>query len=74
MRFVLLDGNIITGRSYSDIVFRMSQEKMREPRSMRSYRRATARRVEGVYGLEIRHDTDRHFVIDMEKAGLVGRA
>lgn len=74
MRFVMLDGNIVTGRSYSDIVFRMSQEKMREPRSMRSYRRATARRVEGVYGIKIDWRDDKSFVIGMENAGLVGRA
>lgn len=74
MRFVMLDGNVITGRSYSDVVFRMSQEKMREPRSMRSYRRATARRVKEAYGVSIDHETDRQFILDMEAAGLVGRA
>jgi hypothetical protein len=73
MKFRLPDGNEVAGRSYEDIVAAMADEKLREPRSMESYRRATARRVSSGYGVIIDSTDDRSFILSLEAAGLMER-
>jgi hypothetical protein len=74
MRFMLPDGKEITGRGYADVVRAMSEDKFTRPRSMDSYRRATARRCKTMYGTEIPTDNDKEFVNALIKVGLLQRA
>lgn len=73
MRFRLPDGKEIVGRGYSDIVQAMSEDKFTRPRSMDSYRRATARRCKSMYGTDIPTDSDKSFVNGLIKVGLLVR-
>jgi len=73
MRFKLPDGKEIVGRSYEDVVRTMSQDKFTEPKSMSSYRRATARRARSMYGVEVPTDNDKEFVTALIKVGLLER-
>lgn len=73
MKFTTQGGDQFSGRSYSDVVFAMSQEKFREPRSQESYRRAVARRTGVAYGKEIDPSTDRSFIISLCEAGVLTR-
>lgn len=69
----MIDGERFTGRSYADVVRAMSQEKLVKPHSLASYRRATAKRVEDTYEVEVDASTDRSFVSSLCQAGLMRR-
>jgi hypothetical protein len=71
MRFQMQDGEVFVGRSYEGIVQRMSSMKLDEPRSLESYRKATAQRVLEGYGVEVPHSTNRAFVLGLVAAGLM---
>ena len=73
MIYELIDGQRIEGETLSDIVAGMAQEKFDEPRSMQSYRKASADRVQEIYGLEVRFDTDENFIQDLIHAELIKR-
>lgn len=73
MRYQLPDGATVSGRSYSSIVTTMAGLKLRRPRSLERYRKATARRVLDMYGITIRIDNDRLFVLDMVANGMMKR-
>lgn len=73
MKFRMVDDLVVTGRSYEDIVERMAAEKLSEPRSRETYRRATARRASSVYAVAIDATDDRAFVLSLEAAGLMTR-
>lgn len=73
MRFMLPDGKEVVGRGYSDIVQAMAEDKFTRPRSMESYRKATARRCRTMYGTEIPTDSDKEFVNGLIKVGLLQR-
>ena len=73
MRFQLPEGPQIAGRSYTQVVEAMSSMKFTRPRSLESYRRATARRAKVAYGITVSHEDDRSFVLDLVKNGLLKR-
>jgi hypothetical protein len=73
VRFTLPDGKEVVGRGYSDIVQAMAEDKFTRPRSMESYRKATARRCRSMYGTEIPTDSDKEFVNGLIKVGLLQR-
>jgi hypothetical protein len=73
MRFKLPDGKEIVGRSYQDVVRTMAEDKFTEPRSMDSYRRATARRARSMYGVDVPTENDKVFVNALIKVGLLER-
>lgn len=67
------DGEEYVGRSYKAVVQAMAAAKMTSPSSRFAYRRQTAARVAAMYEREVRHDTDKNFIIDLEAAGLLKR-
>lgn len=69
----MADGKEITGRGYDEIVQRMSDEKLTEPRSLESYRRATANRVSAAFGVLIDASTSRSLLLSLESVKLVER-
>ncbi len=71
MRFVLPDGREITGRSYTDVVAAMADEKFEEPRSLESYRMAAAARASSMYNVIVDATDDRSFVKSLEAADLL---
>jgi hypothetical protein len=71
MRFSLPDGKMISGRTYTDIVQSMSDEKFVPPASLSSYRRATAKRIEAMYHTAVPVDNDKMFVRAMIDAELL---
>lgn len=73
MKFIAADGNTFTGRSYSDIVRQMADEKLSAPKSLESYRRATANRVGEMYGRPVDDSDDRSFVLSLEAQGMLER-
>lgn len=74
MRFTTADGSTFVGRSYDDIVEQMAGEKLTQPKSLASYRRATASRVRGLEGEDIRTNSNEEFIKDLEAAGLLERS
>lgn len=70
MKFQMED-DIVEGRGYADIVAAMSSFKLEDVRSIKRYRRATAKRVKAMFGTDIDHSTDESFVKDLVKAGLL---
>lgn len=73
MKFKMIDGKEIGGRSYDDVVAAMAGAKLREPRSLESYRRATARRIKGIYRSAVNTKDNRSFIQSLEQAGLLER-
>lgn len=73
MRFSTPDGIEVSGRSYTQVVAGMSHMKLSKPRSLQSYRRATARRARVAYGVDVSTEDDRSFVLDLVKHGLLKR-
>lgn len=73
VRFRLIDDTRVSGRSYDDIVERMAGHKLVEPRSLKSYREATASRVGEMYEKDIDSTDNRSFVRSLEAAGLLKR-
>lgn len=71
MRFRTPDGKEFSGRSYDEIVEGMAGEKLRTPRSLKRYRRATAHRVAEMYEAEIDMESNREFVLSLERVGLL---
>lgn len=71
MRFVLPDDRIVSGRSYSDIIRAMAQEKFTAPRSIARYRKALARRVRALYKTDVDDTTDRSLVQSLIRCGLL---
>ncbi len=69
----MVDGNEYSGRSYAAVVEAMSGDKLTEPRSRDTYRRATARRVRDMYGVEVDDTSDRTFVRGLVQVGLMKR-
>jgi len=55
------------------VVQAMSEDKFTRPRSMDSYRRATARRCKSMYQVDIPTDNDKEFVNGLIKVGLLQR-
>lgn len=74
MKFRMTDGKEYSGRSYTAVVEHMAGEKLTEPRSTESYRRATARRVAEVYQIKVDATDDRSFIESLLAAGLMVRA
>lgn len=64
-RYRLLDGTVVRGRSYREVVEAMAATKLTEVRSRAGYRRETARRAFEVYGAKISSDSDAEFVRDL---------
>lgn len=73
MHLLLLDGTEIRARSFDDAVAKMAAEKFTEPRSIDSYRKATANRVFEMMGLRIDTDTNKSFIESMQAVGIVKR-
>jgi hypothetical protein len=73
MKFVFMDGRVISGRSYTDIVKKMSELKFVRARSLARYRRATARRVADLFGVDVNVEDDRSFVQSLEAGSLLER-
>lgn len=73
MRFQLPDGPQVGGRSYTQVVEAMANQKFSRPRSLQSYRRATALRAKVAYNVTVATDDDRSFVLDLVKNGLLKR-
>lgn len=73
MRFALPDGPQVSGRSYTQVVEAMSHMKFSQPRSLRTYRRATAQRAKVAYNVDVSWEDDRSFVLDLVKYGLLKR-
>lgn len=71
MRFATEDGQEYTGRSYDEIVAAMASDKLVEPKSLDSYRRATAKRIRSSFGILIPTDTSKHFVRHLVASGLL---
>jgi hypothetical protein len=73
MRFELPDGYQVVGRSYDAIVRNMAADKMEEPGSLRSYRKAAARRAREAHGAEINPVSNKTFILSLEREGLIRR-
>jgi hypothetical protein len=73
MIYELIDGTRIEGETLRDIVIGMAEEKFDAPRSLAGYRRASASRIKELYGIEVRSDSDQHFVQDLVGAELIRR-
>ena len=71
MKFEMQDGSTYEGKTYEDVVRAMSSDKLTTPRSIRSYRKATANRVHQVYGLTIDPETNTSFVEGLVSSGLM---
>lgn len=70
-RFQLLDGTIIEGSTDAELVDAMASEKFVDARSRAGYRRSTARRVATLHEVEVRTDSNEHFIADLIKHGLM---
>lgn len=73
MKFQMIDGELITGRSYTDIVKKMAGMKLMLPGSLKRYRAATAKRVANFYQTNVDVSTDATFVASLEDSGLIKR-
>lgn len=73
MKFTMIDGTEVAGKTYKQVVQRMASEKLVEPRSLDGYRRATAGRVKEMYGFDVDATTDRTFMETMVATGLIKR-
>jgi uncharacterized protein (DUF305 family) len=71
LKFKLPDGNKVQGRSYRAIVAQMAHEKLRPVRSQERYRKAVARRVREMTGIEVDTSTDKAFVQSMVRHDLM---
>jgi len=67
------DGEIYEAVTYDGIVEQMAQGKMTEPRSMASYRKATAKRIKRLLDLDIDPTNSETFVLGMIAADLLRR-
>lgn len=70
-RYLLLDGTLVGGRTYADVVRSMAGMKMTKPRSLETYRQATATRASDMYGKKVDPTSDATFVKTMVAAGLL---
>lgn len=70
MRLQLIGGHLIRARSYTGLVRNMASEKFVKPSSLKIYRRGTASRIQEMYGVNIRTDTNKNFIDDMIEKGL----
>ncbi len=73
MKYAMPDERIVIGRGYRDIVQAMQDEKLVEPRSSQSYRKAAAKRAEDMYKVPVDPSTDKSFVKSLEAAGVLKR-
>jgi hypothetical protein len=71
MRFVLPDGEIAVGRSYSDIVAAMNEAKFAPATNMSTYRKAVAERVQAIYGESVDATSDKTLIKSLCKVGLL---
>lgn len=71
MRFRAPDDEVFEGEDYQDIVMMMASQKMHEPRSLASYRRATANRVRSMYGHHVDDSSDQEFIETLVDCGLL---
>lgn len=69
--FTAVDGEQFSGETYDDVVIAMSKQKLEEPRSLETYRQATANRVHDTYGSEIRATSSEAFITDLCVEGLL---
>lgn len=72
-RFVLPDGEVAVGRSYTDIVAAMNSEKFTPATNLSTYRRALAERVQGIYGMAVDPTSDKTLVLSLVEVGLLVR-
>lgn len=73
MRYRMIDGEEYSGRSYREVVAAMARDKLAEPRSLEGYRRATARRVQDMYGKQVSAVDNGTFVRGLVSVGLMER-
>jgi hypothetical protein len=71
MIYEMIDGQEYTGKTAAEVVSQMAEDKMATPRSLESYRQATARRTAAVYGADIDPSTDETFLQTMCDSGLM---
>lgn len=71
MRYALPDGKVVTGRSYTDIIAAMADEKLIGPRSLTTYKRTLAKRVKAFYDKTIDTSDDQKFVDSLVDAGML---
>lgn len=69
----MVDGTTFAGRSYTDIVKKMSYLKFAEPRSLATYRLASAQRAFAQHGAGVDPSSDRSFVEGLVATGLLKR-
>jgi hypothetical protein len=68
--FKLPDGTVVCGDTPTEIVQAMSDEKMSTPKSLRSYRKAVARRINSAFpDVVILTGTDTAFIKSLVKIG-----
>lgn len=71
MKFRMQDGKTYQGRSYTAVVEHMMDDKLTEPRSTESYRRATAQRVADLYQIQVDATDDRSFIRSLVAGGVM---
>lgn len=72
MKFIMSgDDTEVSGRSYAQVVTAMASEKMMTPKSRKSYRISTAKRVFGIYGYIVATENDKEFVKSLVEAALL---
>jgi hypothetical protein len=73
MRYRMVDGTEYSGRGYADVVAAMAHDKLTEPKSLETYRRATANRVSEQYGVIVDASDNKPFIKSLEAAKLMKR-
>lgn len=73
MRYVLPDGKEVSGRSYTDIIAAMNDEKFSPARNLDNYRHGLAERVQALYGETVDQTSDKTFIESLTKVGLLVR-
>jgi hypothetical protein len=69
---VTATGDEISGKSYSDVVLCMADQKLAPVRDIKRYREHTAQRI-AAFGKEIDSSTDATFIKTLEAAGMLER-
>jgi hypothetical protein len=67
-------GNVeLVARGYNHAVAKLAELKPSEVSSLERYRQVAARRLRDLYRIEIRTDSNKHFIQDLEGNGLISR-
>lgn len=73
MKFKTPDGQVFTGRSYTDVVKAMGDEKMENPASREGYRSSVAKRARVMFEVDVDTSSDETFVRSLVEHKLLER-